>query len=169
MRSHSILAGATLLAVSIPPAAQTTAPATTLARQLAEGGNAPAGFDMAPETRLEIVQAAVDAIPAKIPAGRFRPTWESLEQHYTVPDWFYDAKFGNIPSLAAGADVQGTIAGVSMLGNPGRLEFARDAAGLKVTFPTPSVPPRYAYVLKIVGLRMNPSTRTASGNPLPGR
>ena len=28
-----------------------------------------------------------------IPEGPFQPSWESLE-HYTVPDWYLDAKFG---------------------------------------------------------------------------
>lgn len=61
--------------------------------ETAEGGNSP-GFDMAPETRLEVVEAAVKAIPEKIPAGPFQPTWESLKEHYQVPAWFYEAKFG---------------------------------------------------------------------------
>src|SRR3954470_21840845 len=65
-------------------------PATTL---IAAGGNSP-GFDMAPETRLEVVQAAVAAIPTPLPSGPFQPTWESLQQNYRVPAWFYEAKFG---------------------------------------------------------------------------
>lgn len=60
---------------------------------LAAGGNSE-GFDMAPETRLEVVQAAVAQIPTKLPPGPFQPTWESLQQHYQVPAWFYEAKFG---------------------------------------------------------------------------
>jgi alpha-L-fucosidase len=76
---------------------------------LAEGGNA-AGFDMAPETRIEVVQSAVDAIPEKIPAGPFQPTWESLQANYHVPKWFNDAKFGifmhwgvySVPAYAGG-------------------------------------------------------------------
>jgi hypothetical protein len=42
---------------------------------IADGGNAQ-GFDMAPEKRLEVVQAAVAAIPTKLPPGPFEPTWE---------------------------------------------------------------------------------------------
>ncbi len=61
---------------------------------IAEGGNAKSGFDMAPETKLEVVQAAVAAIPDKIPDGPIQPTWDSLKQNYKVPQWFYDAKFG---------------------------------------------------------------------------
>jgi alpha-L-fucosidase len=63
------------------------------ARQLAEGGNAQ-GFDMAPETNLAVVQAAVAAIPEKIPDGPFQPTWDSLKANYHSPKWFFDAKFG---------------------------------------------------------------------------
>ena len=68
--------------------AQTPAP-----HLLGEGGNS-SGFDMAPETRPEVVAAAVAAIPSKIPAGPFAPTWESLKQNYHVPAWFNEAKFG---------------------------------------------------------------------------
>ena len=72
----------------LPPVlAQTPSP-------IADGGNAETGYDMAPETRLEVVQAAVAAIPSKIPAGPFQPTWESLRQNYQVPAWFIGAKFG---------------------------------------------------------------------------
>jgi alpha-L-fucosidase len=60
---------------------------------LAEGGNSQ-GYDMAPETRLEVVQAAVAAIPSPLPAGPFQPTWESLKANYRVPAWFNEAKFG---------------------------------------------------------------------------
>jgi alpha-L-fucosidase len=61
---------------------------------MAGGGNAPTGYDMAPETRLEVVEAAVADIPSKIPAGPFQPTWESLKANYRVPAWFVEAKFG---------------------------------------------------------------------------
>ena len=60
---------------------------------IAEGGNS-SGYDMAPETRLEVVEAAVAAIPSKIPPGPFKPTWDSLKENYKVPQWFIDAKFG---------------------------------------------------------------------------
>ena len=59
-----------------------------------EGGNATTGYDMAPETRLAVVQAAVDAIKTPLPPGPFQPTWESLKAHYQVPEWFVGAKFG---------------------------------------------------------------------------
>lgn len=63
-------------------------------RIMAEGGNDPTGYDMAPETRLEVVEAAVAALPGPLPSGPFQPTWESLRANYRVPAWFVDAKFG---------------------------------------------------------------------------
>ncbi len=61
---------------------------------LGEGGNASTGYDMAPETRQEIVQAAVEAIKTPLPPGPFQPTWDSLKANYRVPQWFVGAKFG---------------------------------------------------------------------------
>jgi alpha-L-fucosidase len=58
----------------------------------------------------------------------------------------------------------GKIDSVTMLGSEGKLEFTQDAVGLKVKLPA-SPPGRYAYVLKITGLKMNAPTWTASGNP----
>jgi len=60
---------------------------------MAEGGNS-GGYDMAPETRLEVVEAAIAMIPTKIPSGPFQPTWDSLKENYQVPHWFVEAKFG---------------------------------------------------------------------------
>lgn len=60
---------------------------------IADGGNAPHGYDMAPETRVEVVEAAVAQLPP-LPQGPVQPTWESLKAHYRVPDWFVGAKFG---------------------------------------------------------------------------
>jgi alpha-L-fucosidase len=65
---------------------------TRAATRIAEGGN-DQGYDMAPETRREVVEAAAAAAP-KIPSGPVQPTWESLAAHYKVPQWFTDAKFG---------------------------------------------------------------------------
>lgn len=61
---------------------------------IGETGNSGNSFDMAPETTLKNVEAAVQEIPIKIPAGPFQPTWESLQANYKVPDWFAGAKFG---------------------------------------------------------------------------
>jgi alpha-L-fucosidase len=49
---------------------------------------------MAPETRPEVVQAAYNALPDKLPAGPFTPDWKSLQAGYKVPGWFNDARFG---------------------------------------------------------------------------
>src|SRR5438094_10673288 len=38
--------------------------------------------------------APVPAIAQSTAAGPVAPTWESLAQHFRVPDWFADAKFG---------------------------------------------------------------------------
>jgi alpha-L-fucosidase len=75
------------------PAAPPPPPAAPAANPLAEGGNA-ADYDMAPETRLEVVQAAVASLPPALPPGPVQPTWESLQANYRVPQWFVDAKFG---------------------------------------------------------------------------
>ena len=48
---------------------------------MADGGNAN-GFDMAPETTLAVVNAAVAMIPTTIPPGPFAPTWDSLKENY---------------------------------------------------------------------------------------
>ena len=60
---------------------------------MAAGGNSP-GYDMAPETRLDVVEAAVAKISKRVPLGPIEATWESLQQNYRVPRWFYGAKFG---------------------------------------------------------------------------
>ena len=75
-----------IFAFALAASAQTNNP-------MADGGNS-SGYDMAPETRLEVVEAAVAQIPTKLPPGPFQPTWESLKQNYQVPQWFVGAKFG---------------------------------------------------------------------------
>lgn len=60
---------------------------------IGEAGNS-MGFDMAPETNLKVVEGAVKQIPIAMPAGPFKPTWESLKANYKVPQWFVGAKFG---------------------------------------------------------------------------
>lgn len=67
---------------------------TLSAAQIAgEGGNS-FGFDMAPETNQRVVENAVKAIPIPMAPGPVKPTWESLQENYTVPSWFRGAKFG---------------------------------------------------------------------------
>ena len=60
---------------------------------IADGGNSD-GYDMAPETRLEVVEAANARIKTPMPPGPFAPTWESLKENYRVPAWLDEAKFG---------------------------------------------------------------------------
>lgn len=69
-------------------------PVPTANPALASGGNMATGWDMAPETNIDVVKAAVAAIPAKIPAGPYEQSWASLEKNYKVPQWFNEAKFG---------------------------------------------------------------------------
>jgi alpha-L-fucosidase len=75
--------------VPLPAPAQTTNTNT-----IAAGGNAATGYDMGPETRPEVVAAAVAAITTKTPPGPFQPDWDSLKANYKVPRWFIEAKFG---------------------------------------------------------------------------
>jgi hypothetical protein len=53
-----------------------------------------------------------------------------------------------------------------LLGGSGQLGFSQDPGGLHVRLPA-AAPGKYAYVLKITGLKLNPPTWTDSGNPPP--
>ena len=86
MNRKTLLLQLPILAFAMAGAAQTNNP-------LAAGGNS-SGYDMAPETRLAVVEAAVAQIPTKLPPGPFQPTWDSLQKNYQVPAWFAGAKFG---------------------------------------------------------------------------
>jgi alpha-L-fucosidase len=66
---------------------------TSKAKQIGDGGNS-MGFDMAPETNLEVVNAAIKKIPNLSVPGPVQPTWESLQENYKVPSWFVGAKLG---------------------------------------------------------------------------
>ena len=67
---------------------------TLLPAQVAgEGGNS-LGFDMAPETSERVVVKAVKDIPTPMAPGPVKPTWDSIQDNYAVPDWFRGAKFG---------------------------------------------------------------------------
>ena len=68
-------------------------PLRMMAQDIGEGGNT-MGFDMAPETNISVVNAAMKQIPVKMARGPFKPTWDSLKQNYKVPQWFNGAKFG---------------------------------------------------------------------------
>jgi alpha-L-fucosidase len=80
--------------VQVGSKAQSPTPTPARSAAMAEAGNAPTGYDMAPETRPEVVAAAVAAIPTPLPPGPVRPTWESVKAYYRVPQWFVEAKFG---------------------------------------------------------------------------
>ena len=96
----------------------------------------------------------------------------ALNIRFTVKgDDLYAIILGNWPaeqavitSLASGQAPEGKITGVAMLGSPGNLKFTQDADGLKVKLPA-TPPCKYAYTLKIAGLKMNPPTATVSGQP----
>ena len=77
MDKKTFLVRLPIFAFALAASAQTNNP-------MADGGNS-SGYDMAPETRLEVVEAAVAQIPTKLPSGPFQPTWESLKQNYQVP------------------------------------------------------------------------------------
>jgi alpha-L-fucosidase len=63
------------------------------------------------------------------------------------------------------SEASGKIETVTLLGSDGKLEFTQYKDGLTVRPPV-IAPGKYAYVLKITGLKMNPPTETESGNPL---
>lgn len=67
-----------------------------------------------------------------------------------------------ISSLPAGAPA-GAVRAVEMLGG-GTLRYKQDAAGLIVTLPD-ATERKQAFVVKIKGLKTNPDSNTASGNP----
>jgi alpha-L-fucosidase len=46
-----------------------------------------------PQVTPEIVAAAA-AAKTPVAPGPVQPTWDSIREHYTVPQWFIDAKFG---------------------------------------------------------------------------
>jgi alpha-L-fucosidase len=93
--------------------------------------------------------------------------------HFTVKgDALYAISVGNWPagevvitSLGSGEPLEGKVTEVKLLGGGGTCEFTQAADGLKVKLPA-TAPGKYAYSLKITGLKMNPSTYTPDGNPM---
>jgi alpha-L-fucosidase len=65
----------------------------TQAESIGDGGNS-MGFDMAPETNIDVVRAALKQVPTSMAPGPVQPTWESLRENYKVPAWFAGAKLG---------------------------------------------------------------------------
>ena len=79
--------------------------------------NAPASNDPAAQwsghDSPELVARALEGISA-VPPGPFQPTWDSIQQNYTDPEWFRDAKFGimmhwGIYSVPAHGRVSGNV------------------------------------------------------------
>ena len=97
-RTHTIISVLLLSGFSdctYAHSANDTVPSVTSAMNasIGEAGNS-MGYDMAPETNLAVVQAAVKLIPNRTAPGPIQPTWESLKANYKVPQWFIGAKFG---------------------------------------------------------------------------
>ncbi len=87
---HAAPLSAAILALLIPVFG---IPQKSPVSEIGEGGNS-MGYDMAPETTISVVDAAVAKLPVKMAPGPVQPTWESLKQNYRVPEWFVGAKFG---------------------------------------------------------------------------
>ncbi len=81
-----------LILLAAPPLHSQAKPSPP-AQDIGEGGNT-MGFDMAPETNIDVVNAALKQIPIPMAPGPVQPTWESLKENYKVPAWFIGAKFG---------------------------------------------------------------------------
>jgi len=96
-RNICLLTGAFVLAALAVNAQTKATPKDTTSKvfnlAIGEAGNS-MGFDMAPETNIQVVEAAVKSITTKMPKGPFKPTWESLQENYKVPAWYAGAKFG---------------------------------------------------------------------------
>jgi alpha-L-fucosidase len=91
----------------------------------------------------------------------------ALNVRFTVKgDNLYAIILGNYPTGPATITsiIEGKVASVSLLGSSEKVEFTQDGEGLKVKLPA-NAPCKYAYTLKVSGLKMNPSPITVSGNP----
>jgi alpha-L-fucosidase len=87
-----LLAGAS--AVSFAPRAFGQAAGQVEEPAVAGPATAPAGANARPPRDTpEMVAAALKDIPAP-PDGPFKESWQSIQQNYTDPQWFRDAKFG---------------------------------------------------------------------------
>ena len=71
----------------------------------------------------------------------------------------------NITSLGSNESLTGDVKSIQLFGSLGFCAFTRDASGLRVALPA-TAPGKYAYVLKITGLKMNPALNAPSGNPI---
>jgi len=101
-------------------------------------------------------QGGPETIGGGLPRHAYKPqdirfTTKGNVLYATVMAW--PGEEAVITSLASTQRVQGTIERIELLGHPGDLSYNRDADGLKVRFPAEK-PCDYAYVLKIVGLKL---------------
>ncbi len=58
------------------------------------GLTAPLWSSSARAAAAPVADAAPAVAPHKLVPGPFQPTWDSLKQNYTCPEWYRDAKFG---------------------------------------------------------------------------
>lgn len=85
-------------------------------------------------------------------------------------DFLYAILLGNYPTgevtipLPGATNTTGTITAISLLGSRDPVAFTQDGAGLKVKLPA-TAPGKYAFVLKLTGIKTNPPTTTRDGNP----
>jgi alpha-L-fucosidase len=136
------------------------AAAAAAAEQSATAGTAPA----APVAAQAAVPTPVRAEPQGPKPVVYRFTVKGDKLYAIAQSWPGDTAI--ITSLGSGKALDGNvpagkIAGVTMLGHSGNLQFTQDAEGLKVKLPADR-PCDYAYVFKITGLKMNPA-----GPPVP--
>lgn len=83
----------TVLSVAAKPFTDSVAPTPGHGRAPNSTQPPRGGFGMGPPATPQIVAAAVAGTPPIAP-GPVQPTWDSIRDHYTVPAWFRDAKFG---------------------------------------------------------------------------
>jgi len=103
-----------------------------------------------------------DTVPDATGGGRgmtYRYTVHGDNLYAIAQSWPGDTAV--LPSLATGKAPEGTITSVTLLGHDEKLQFAQDNQGLNVKMPAQGGL-KYAYALKIAGLKMNPP-----GPPLP--
>ena len=83
--------------------------------------------------------SSIDEIIAN---GPFQASWDSLK-HYTIPDWYQDAKFGIFIHW-------GLYAVQQLLAHRGKLTWQRNIDGLTIQLPD-QPPCQHAFVFKILG------------------
>ena len=95
-----------------------------------------------------------DTVPAAGKPVTYRYTVNGDKLYAIAQSW--PGNTAVLPSLATGKAPEGKVTSVTLLGNPGELQFTQDDQGLKVQMP-PQGSLKYAYALKIEGLKLNPA------------